>query len=208
MLALGLVGAPGLPSPCFAQRLEPGASSGSLSTFALQPGDQLKVKIWREPDLSGDFEVNTDGIIMLPRIGAVQVQGRSADSLRSDLVAAYAKYLRNPSIELTVLRKLTIGGAVRRPGVYHIDPNITVADAIAMAEGISPEGRQDRVEIVRTRGERVTIDLERSAIIGETPLRSGDQLYVPQRSWISRNAGIVAAGISAAALLAGTLIAQ
>jgi polysaccharide export outer membrane protein len=168
----------------------------------------LQVKIWREPDLSGEFEVQADGQVILPRIGAVHVEGRSADSLRRELVLAYEKYLRNPSIEVTAQRKVTIAGAVRRPGVYHIDPTISVVDAIAMAEGVTPDGRQDRVDILSASGERVTIDLEGTAVIGDMPLRSGDQLYVPLRSWISRNAGIVAATISATALLAGALITQ
>jgi protein involved in polysaccharide export with SLBB domain len=53
----------------------------NIAERPLQPGDKLKVTIWREPDLSGEFEVQPDGSVTFPKIGRVQVDRLSTDSL-------------------------------------------------------------------------------------------------------------------------------
>jgi protein involved in polysaccharide export with SLBB domain len=78
---------------------------------------------------------------------------------------------------------------------------MTVADALALAGGASADGRRDRVELLRG-GEKVVVKLDPAARLGDTPIRSGDQLYVPERSWFSRNQGIVIGTVSAFAALA------
>jgi polysaccharide export outer membrane protein len=206
LAALALGAAP----PATGQRPVGGKPTGADVRGGLRPGDQIRLRIWREPDLSGDFTVDQQGVVVLPRIGPVHVQDRLPDSLRSYLVSAFAAYLRNPSIEVTVLRQVTIDGAVNKPGIYYLDPSITVAEAIALAQGVSPEGKQDKVELVREGQRReLAVDLPRTARIAETPLRSGDRLYVPQRSWASRNGGvIVGAAISGVAIIIATLITK
>jgi polysaccharide export outer membrane protein len=113
--------------------------------------------------------------------------------------------LVNPSIEVTTLRRLNVLGAVRNPGLYQIDPTVTVADAIALAGGIMDNGQSDRVELVRE-GKRLPANVNGTTRLADTPLRSGDQLFVPQRGWLSRNVGVVAAGISAIGLVAAAAI--
>jgi polysaccharide export outer membrane protein len=156
----------------------------------LRPGDVIRLRIWREPDLSGEFPVDESGQAVLPLVGPVSVVGLSRDSLRRSLLTSYTEYLKNPSIEVILLRRVNVMGAVRNPGLYPVDPTMTVADALALAGGPSPDGKRDRVELLRG-GERIVVRLEPSARLGDTPLRSGDQLYVPSRSWISRNPGVV-----------------
>jgi protein involved in polysaccharide export with SLBB domain len=84
---------------------------------------------------------------------------------------------------------------------------MTVADALALAGGTTPDGHSDKVELMRD-GERLTVRLSRRTRIVESPIQSGDQLFVPERSWIRRNAGILAAGISASATLVGILLTR
>lgn len=196
--------------PATAQRPVGERPAGADAPGGLRPGDQIRLRIWREPDLSGDFTVDQQGVVVLPRIGPVRVQDRLPDSLRSYLVSAFATYLRNPAIEVTVLRQVTIDGAVNKPGIYYLDPTITVAEAIALAQGVSSEGKQDKVELIREGQRRdLAVDLPRTARIAATPLRSGDRLYVPQRSWASRNGGvIVGAAISGVAIIVATLITK
>jgi len=85
---------------------------------------------------------------------------------------------------------------VQKPGLYHVDPIMTVADALALAGGVLPGGRDDKVQVIRE-GAKLPATLSGRMLIGHSPLRSGDQLYVPERSWISRNTAVVVAGISA-----------
>lgn len=166
----------------------------------LRPGDMVRLRIWREPDLSGDFPVDQDGVVVFPKIGAQRVTSQSPDQLRERLVAAYRFYLRNPSIDVVLLRRVNIRGAVRQPGLYTVDATTTLADAIALAGGSTPDGDMDRVEILRD-GRRIVTRLSRDKTLAELPIQSGDQIFIPERSWISRNTGIVATVISASVSL-------
>jgi polysaccharide export outer membrane protein len=189
-----------LAAPLAAQAPSPPERPG-----ALRPGDVVRLKIWREPDFSGDYPVDETGTAVFPRLGPVRVASVTADSLKAMLVESYAAYLVNPSIEVTALRRVKVLGAVKSPGLYQVDPTMSVADALALAGGVAGDGRGDHVELVRG-GARLQTDLRSDTRLADTPIRSGDQLYVPQRGWLSRNAGVVAAGISAIGLVAAAAI--
>jgi polysaccharide export outer membrane protein len=171
----------------------------------LQPGDLVRVKIWREPDLSGDYRVDEKGVAIFPKIGPLPVSQLSTDSLQSLLVSSYALYLQNPSVEVTFLRRINVLGAVKNPGLYHADPTMTLADVVALAGGVSPDGNADRIDLIR-QGQRLSVRLYQQSLLADSPIRSGDQLRVQQRSWLSRNTAIVGAGITAAALVIVALI--
>jgi polysaccharide export outer membrane protein len=164
----------------------------------LEPGDMIRLRIWREEAMSDEFKVDGDGYVVLPRLGRRHVTGRDPATLRDELVAEYSRYLRTPSIEVTFLRRILVGGAVLRPDMYHIDPTMTVRDVLARAGGATAHGRTDRIELVRD-GERIDARLHQDTPIVESPIRSGDQLYVPERSWLSRNMN-AAVGIGGALL--------
>jgi len=202
IVAACLVGVfPPAAAVCAAQ--QPVAIAGG--TAQAQPGDVVRLRIWREPDMSGEFPVNEAGDVVLPRLGAVRVTAMSADSLKRRLVSDYTTYLRDPSIEVTVLRRVSVSGAVRTPGVFTVDPTLTVADVLALAGGPSPEGQRNRVEVMRA-GTTVTRSVSRGVRIGDSPVRSGDQLVVPERSWLSRNTALVAGLASSAVFLIATVI--
>lgn len=156
----------------------------------------IRLRIWREPDWSGEFPVDLDGSVVFPRVGRYDVLADTPETLQERLLADYGQYLRNPSIEITVLRRVRIIGAVNDPGLHFLDPTITVADALALAGGATPIGDPDRIRIIRE-GREIAIDIRQSTRIGDSAIRSGDQVFVPERSWVSRNAGVVAATITA-----------
>jgi polysaccharide export outer membrane protein len=165
----------------------------------------VRLKIWREPDLSGDYRVDENGVAVFPKIGPVTVGRLSPDSLSSLLVSGYALYLQHPSIEVTLLRRINVLGEVKNPGLYDVDPTMSLADVMAMAGGVSTEGNSNKIELLR-QGEREPVRLTPQSRLADAPLRSGDQLRVPQRSWLSRNGTVVAAGITAAALVATAVV--
>jgi protein involved in polysaccharide export with SLBB domain len=166
----------------------------------LQPGDLVRLKIWREPDLSGDFRVDESGVAILPKIGRLAVNRLSSDSLKSLLVSKYTFFLQNPSVEVTFLRRINVLGEVKSPGLYDVDPTMTVSDVVAMAGGVTPDGNSKKIELLH-QGQRKSTQISSQSRLAESPLRSGDQLRVPQRSWLSRNGTVVAAGITAVALI-------
>lgn len=171
-------------------------AAASASTRTLRPGDVVRLNIWREPDMSGDFTVDEAGMVIFPRVGEYRVIDESPESLKARLLADYQQYLRNPSIEITILRRIRIIGGVNNPGLHLVDPTVTVADALALAGGPDQNAKQDEIRIIRD-GVELDVKLGANTRIGDSPLRSGDQIYVPLRSWVSRNAGLVAATLSA-----------
>lgn len=157
---------------------------------AVRPGDKIRLKIWREAELSGDFDVDESGQVLLPKLGPFDVGHMSADSAKRAIVVSYAALLRNPTIEVSILRRINVLGAVRTPGLYPVDPTMTVADVLALAGGASSDGKPDQVRVIRN-GTPLTIELSQGTRIADTPIRGGDQLYVPERGWMSRNVGLV-----------------
>jgi polysaccharide export outer membrane protein len=173
----------------------------------LRPGDAIRLRIWLEPDLSGEFPVDQRGMTTLPLIGDFPVAAMPADSIRPELIRAYTRYLRNPAIEVTFLRRVTITGAVAKPGVYPVDPTMTVTDALALAGGPAPDGKRDRVELRRNK-QRVKANLNEDASVANLALRSGDELYVPQKGWVSRNPWIASTLVGATVTITTILLTR
>ena len=167
----------------------------------LQPGDAIQVRIWREPDLSGDFTVNPNGQTVLPLLGDVQVEGRTAQELADSLKTAYGRYLRNPSIDVKVLRRVSVQGEVRTPGFYPVDATVSLADVLALAGGLTPNGDPNKIRLLRS-GQVLDVWLTPETVVERSPIRSGDQILVGQRSWLARNSPIiVGATITSAAII-------
>ena len=156
----------------------------------LQPGDAIQVRIWREPDLSGDFTVNPNGQAVLPLLGDVQVEGRTAQELADSLKTAYGRYLRNPSIDVKVLRRVSVQGEVRSPGFYPVDATVSLADVLALAGGLTSNGDANKIRLVRG-GQVVDVWLTPETVVERSPIRSGDQILVGQKSWLARNSPII-----------------
>ena len=160
-------------------------------------GDVLLLQVWRE-DIDLNVTVPETGVIYFPRLGAIDVRGLTRDSLRARLVRDYGVYLRDAEsrIQLGVQRKVRITGAVREPNVYTLNPTMTVADAIAAAGGALPEGRRDRVELRRDGQVVQVLLLNEGATLADSPIQSGDQLHVPERSFASRNLNVLVTALT------------
>lgn len=170
--------------------------ASSDSAFLIRPGDVVRLRIWREPDLSGEFPVDLSGTVVFPKIGPIAASTMTPDSLKSDLIHQYQVYLNNPSIEFVFLRRINVLGAVRLPGLYPVDPTMTLSDVIAAAGGPTPIGEPDKAQLIRD-GHTIDAALTRETRVSDIQLRSGDQLFVPERSWFTRNSGVVAAALTA-----------
>lgn len=182
------------------------SADNNSPTTALRPGDVLRLKIWLEPDLSGDYAIDESGQATLPRLGPTVVTGIPANQLRDQLVQRYREYLNNPSIEIVPLRRVSIIGSVAKPGIYPLEPSVTLGDAANIAGGATNDSKRNNVELTRG-GAHYSYDLRSDPAKASLPLASGDQVYVPQRSWLSRNATwfvstLVAVGGTAALLIA------
>jgi polysaccharide export outer membrane protein len=179
----------------------PAAAQDDAGT--VRPGDVVRLRIWQEPDLSGDFTVHENGGVVLPKLGPVDAAGLTDQALRERVSAGFAEYLQHNSIDVVVLRRIQVLGAVRNPGLYPVDGTMSVADVLAVAGGTAQDARPDRVQLVRD-GRRLDVRLTSGQRVADTPIRSGDQLFVPQRGWADRNTGTVVSVLTASA---GLLVA-
>ncbi len=192
-------------APLRAQNAPTELAAPAPAAFSLEPGDVLKVEVWREKDLSGEFPVDETGTLVLPLLGPQHVLGRPWASLRDELMAAYAQQLCNPSIGLMPLRRVNVLGEVTKPGLYEADPTMTLAEVIGMAGGANPSGDLRRIHIVRG-GQVLEQKVEPSRSLGAEDIHSGDQVFVERRGWFDRNSTFVVSMLLSATGIAITLL--
>jgi len=163
------------------------------------------VDIWQEEDLSGQFNVDANGNVVLPLVGEREVTGVPVPELERNLAGEYREFLENPSVSVTVRRRIAIFGEVRDPGLYMVDATVTLRDALAMAGGVLPTGDRDQVHLLRD-GQALITSLDLNRLIGEMPIQSGDQIEVAEQGWVARNRGLLATAIGAITSITAALI--
>ncbi len=175
----------------------PSVAPAVAAPAPLEPGDAIQVSFSREPDQSGQYEIDESRRVALPFLDEWSVQGIPPDTLRSRLLAAYRSQLRNQTIDVRLLRRVRVLGAVQKPGLYLVDGTMTLADVVAQAGGATSEGNLNDVRVLRN-GTQVQADL-RGGVMAFEQLHSGDQVYLPEKSWLSRHAAtMIGATVSAA----------
>jgi protein involved in polysaccharide export with SLBB domain len=157
------------------------------SASRLEPGDRIVVHVLREPLLSDTVMVSEKSEAAFAKLGVINVGAFSIGQLQDTLRAEYSKYLRNPAIEIVVLRRVAVNGEVKNPDVYLIDVSTTLRDVIARAGGITETGDRKKVDVVRG-SNRVRIKGWEADQGSAGDLRSGDQVIVGRKSWWVLNA--------------------
>lgn len=164
--------------------LAPAISGGSAraqgAEYRLGPGDKLRIVVFGEADLSGEFVVDGSGSISLPLIGAVAAGGQPISYLESQIVARLKDgYIKNPRVSIDVLnyRPFFILGEVNHPGGYPFISGMTVLNAIAIGGGYTYRARKDRIIVIRAS------DPERkeAQVTEDTPVFPGDIIRVAER---------------------------
>jgi protein involved in polysaccharide export with SLBB domain len=188
------------PAPAAVIAADPG--NGELT---LNPGDLIRVQVYREQELNGDFLVDEAGVAVLPLIGERRVVGIPLRRLRQELVEAYQQHLRNPSISITPLRRVNVLGEVQRPGMYPLDPTVSLAGAIATAGGATSTGNLNRIRIVRD-GQILRQRVGAAETLNAVDVRSGDQIILERRSWVDRNSTFIVSAILSVTSIATSII--
>jgi polysaccharide export outer membrane protein len=164
----------------------PPAQDPAPAVSGVHPGDVVRIAVWREPDYSGEYAVDARGRLTLPQLGTMVVTNRSSEWLADSITAAYKKFLDNPSITVTVLMRVTVSGEVVKPGFVQADATMSVGDLISQAGGLTPLANRDKIQLLRN-GRVIVAALGPGTLLQRSPVQSGDQVFVPQRSWMSRN---------------------
>jgi polysaccharide export outer membrane protein len=124
--------------------------------YRIGVGDKLSIRVFQVADLSfEELVVDTSGNINLPLIGAVRGAGHTAGEMSTDIASRLAaRYLRDPQVTVTIMeaasQKITVDGAVTKPGVYEMRGSTSLLQAVAMAEGPSRVADLTKVAVFRT----------------------------------------------------------
>jgi len=173
----------------------------------VRPGDRLELRIFEEPDMSGEYPVDLEGRVVLPKVGSVQVSRFEVLSAADSLRARLSEYLRNPSVDVRVLRRIGVHGEVRSPGLFWVDLTMSLRDAVGLAQGVTDEGNPGRLLLVRGDEASELEGYERWALL-DVGIASGDQIVVPRRSWASLNMPFIVSTFISVLSLAVVLIAR
>ena len=153
----------------------------------LAPGDQIRIIVWRNAELSGDFFVAADGTITHPIYREVQVSGLPMAAVEEKLRTFLTRYTTNPQFVVIALVRIVVGGEVRAPNLYSVPPQTTVTQAIALAGGTTELANLSEVRILRD-GQEVKVDLTRAdEKAGLLQIRSGDQILIARKRNIFRD---------------------
>ncbi|MCB1693361.1 MAG: polysaccharide export protein [Pseudomonadales bacterium] len=146
--------------------------------YSLGVGDRLRVIVFGEDNLSGEFEIGSQGSINLPLIGDVLAEGGTIDELEDRVEARLAEgYLINPRVSIEVMnyRPFYILGEVNVPGSYTYVNGMTVLNAVAMAGGFTYRADEDDIQLSRP-GSETALEVRL-----DTPLLPGDIIRVEER---------------------------
>jgi polysaccharide export outer membrane protein len=163
-----------------------GAAPVDPKAYIIGPEDLLSVRVWREPELSGQFPVRPDGKISLPLVGEVQAAGITPESLGASIALGLGKVMTHPEVTVGVDRvnskKYFIQGEINKPGSYPLTVPTTVLEALVNAGGFRDFANTKKIVILRgsqrlkfnyrevTKGKK----MEQNIL-----LQNGDQLIVP-----------------------------
>jgi protein involved in polysaccharide export with SLBB domain len=128
----------------------PMAKAADDRAYKLGSGDQLRVTVFGEKELSGKYDVNGQGAVALPLIGQVQVAGKTIPQAETLIEEKYGtNYLVNPRVSVEVLnyRPFFILGEVNHPGSYPYISDMTVLNAVALAGGFTARADEDDIDI-------------------------------------------------------------
>lgn len=142
---VGCAGAPSAPPPT-------AAGSDAPPEYLLGTGDRIRLNVFNEASLSGEFEVDASGMISIPLIGSVKAAGLSQRQLEQSISEKLASgYMRDPRVNVEILkyRPFYIIGEVHKPGEYPYRNGMNIVSAAAVAGGFTYRANDQTVFIRR-----------------------------------------------------------
>lgn len=155
-------------------------AEAGIGEYRVGPGDKVRVQVFNEADLSGDFDIDGTGNLSLPLIGSVQAGGLRVAELEALITKTLAGgYLKNPRVTVVVMtyRPFYIYGEVRQPGGFAYVNGMRMVNAVVLAGGYTPRARQGRFVITRV------VNNQKTELDGtdDTPVLPGDIIRIPER---------------------------
>jgi polysaccharide export outer membrane protein len=128
--------------------------ASSLETdYVIGPGDILDISVWKEQALTKLVTVLPDGKISFPLVGAISAGGMTLDQIRKELEKKLSRFVPDLSLSVVVHQVnsmlIYVIGKVNKPGLFVLNTNIDVLQALAMAGGLNPFAEQGNIKIFR-----------------------------------------------------------
>jgi polysaccharide export outer membrane protein len=146
----------------------------------LQAGEKIRVTVYGEASLSGDYQIDPGGFVSLPLAGTVKAAGLTQAELEQELARKFrTEYLRNPKVTVTVseFKPFYIIGEIEKPGAYPYTSGLNVLSAIAIAGGTTYRASKSTI-LIQHPGEG---GLREYPLTSSIPILPGDIIRVPQR---------------------------
>lgn len=187
----------------------PAQTSGTdTSGVVLAPGDAIRITVWRNPELSGEFTIGPDGTITHPLYRELKVTGIPLSAVEDRLRTFLSRFETTPAFVMLPEIRIVVAGEVRQPNILAVPVGTSVVEAIALAGGPTERGQMDHVQLLRDRGSQI-LDLRRAnAQASHVLVRSGDQIVVPRARNVMQDYVVPSSSILAGLAAISTLILQ
>lgn len=167
-------------SACQPQMAQP-VTVPEAEPYTLDTGDQIRVTVFGQDAMAGDYVVDGAGTVSLPLISQVEARGRTSEQLEQEIGEHLITggFLKEPSVNVQILthRPFFILGQVTQPGQFVYMENMSVLAAVAMAGGFTARADTDGFTITRKVGTQVVEErAQRNSVV-----RPGDVVYVQER---------------------------
>ena len=179
VLTMLLAGCGGELGPATPEDLKARAQTAT-TTPQLQAGEKIRITVFGEASLSGDYEIDQSGFISLPLAGTFKAAGLTQPELEQQLARKFrSEYLRNPKVTVTLvsLRPFYVVGEVEKPGEYGYKSGLNILTALALAGGTTYRASRSSVYIQRV-GES---GMREFPLSSEVLILPGDLIRVPPR---------------------------
>jgi len=147
--------------------------------------DVLNVNVFKVPDLSAEkLTVEGNGMISLPLIGSVKVQGLTIPQAEQMITKRLAKFMQDPKVNISrtekaLAKRVTVEGEVKTPGIHPIKGNLSFLQAIALSQGLSKVANTRNVLLYRDGTKHhVNLELIRLGKVADPELRNDDRIVV------------------------------
>jgi len=194
-------------APLRAQQPIAPVTSNAGATYRLSPGDILRVLVFGHEEFSGQFQVDENGKLTFPVIGEIDTRDGTVADVREKLRKGLAGLINQPFVSATPLFRVAVLGEIQRPGLYIVDPTLSVIDVIAQAGGPTPNGNLNEIKLIRG-GQRHVVNFEtqqtQTSTLAAVGIHSGDQIFVPGKKFTAATLSLIISilqlGISAVVL--------
>lgn len=181
-------------TPVVSQEISQGiAQVRQSSSYVLQPGDLVEIKVFMEEDMDRTLRISGNGSVTYPLVGAIKIAGYTIEQAEAQVQESLRTYFKNPQVSMLIKeygnKTVYVLGQVAKPASIEIPPekSLTILEAITSAGGFTDVAAVSKVRVLRMQdGKQKTIDVDVTQITKQgnkamdIALLPGDVVFVPQ----------------------------